>query len=190
MAPHHFPHPIDGVRFSALGTHHAKVLLAFENANREWFRRTGEDREPDFYSHKGVRNHIAELGEDHRHGRIWPLLVFSDDGELVGRANLRRLSRDRRGGSVGYRIAEHACNQGIATQALTELMELAYRTQGFRYLTATVNVDNHASQRVLEKRGFVRVRYLYRQPTLTDAWEYRHSRSVLRHWWWKLVGDN
>jgi RimJ/RimL family protein N-acetyltransferase len=72
--------------------------------------------------------------------------------ELIGSCGLVR----RPSGAVelGYWIARPHWNQGYATEAATQLVEIA-RTLGLRRLAAFHFLDNPASGRVLEKLGFV-----------------------------------
>jgi ribosomal-protein-alanine N-acetyltransferase len=58
---------------------------------------------------------------------------------------------------VGYRVAEQAAGLGIATAAVRDLCELASAEHGVRRLRAATSHQNVASQRVLERAGFVSV---------------------------------
>lgn len=55
---------------------------------------------------------------------------------------------------LGYWIAEHAQNQGIMTQAVGVLVEIARDGLGLHRIEAATLPHNVASQRVLEKNGF------------------------------------
>ena len=82
-------------------------------------------------------------------------LVFARtraEPELVGACGLSR----RPSGTVelGYWIARAHWNKGYATEAATQLVEIA-RTLGLRRLAAFHFLDNPASGRVLEKLGFL-----------------------------------
>ena len=57
---------------------------------------------------------------------------------------------------LGYRLARHAWGQGIATEAARALVDHAFRTMALPRLVAVTYPENRASQRVLEKLGFVR----------------------------------
>jgi RimJ/RimL family protein N-acetyltransferase len=56
---------------------------------------------------------------------------------------------------LGYGVAPAHQGQGIMTRALASLLPLL-ATQGHHGLTVETGVDNPASQRVLEKNGFVK----------------------------------
>ena len=55
--------------------------------------------------------------------------------------------------STGYVVAQHAWRQGIATEALRAVAELAMRL-AVRRLYALCHVEHTASARVLERAGF------------------------------------
>lgn len=56
---------------------------------------------------------------------------------------------------IGYGLAPSAQGSGLATEAVRAIVELGSRL-GLRAVTAETDADNRASQRVLEKAGFVR----------------------------------
>lgn len=65
---------------------------------------------------------------------------------------------------LGYRIAQKAAGQGLATAAVREVRELAAAQYELTTLHAKATMDNPASHRVLERNGFVAVSEL----TLND----------------------
>jgi RimJ/RimL family protein N-acetyltransferase len=80
-------------------------------------------------------------------------LIVADD-VVVGMASFTRALPDGRY-EFGYGVAPTHEGRGITTQALALLLETA-RVDGRSGLTAETSIDNPASQRVLEKNGFVR----------------------------------
>lgn len=62
---------------------------------------------------------------------------------------------DRHRASIGYRIAYDYWGKGIATEALKLTVKSVFEELGYlERLEAIADVDNPASQRVLEKAGF------------------------------------
>lgn len=127
---------------------HAPALLAFERENRAYFAASVPDRGDDFFTEFGDR-HAALLAWQEA-GTDW-FHVLLDGDAIVGRVNLV----DLQDGSVelGYRIAEKAAGQGLATRSVTEILDLA-RGYGLREVRAKTTVDNVASQKVLTRAGF------------------------------------
>ncbi len=82
-------------------------------------------------------------------------VLLDGDGAVVGRFNLYNLEDGT--AEVGYRVAEHVAGRGVATSTLRKLCGLAVEQYGLRTLKAKTDSENVASQRVLEKAGFVPV---------------------------------
>lgn len=137
-----------------LGQEDAGQLLKFELANRDWFERHIAPRGDAFYSEEGVLGHIREFLAAHRSGTLHPCLIVGQDGEILGRANLKNIEAG--GAEVGYRIAQKHAGKGLATFALKHLVELASTQWRLPQLVAYVAEPNLASARVLERCGFVR----------------------------------
>jgi RimJ/RimL family protein N-acetyltransferase len=75
-------------------------------------------------------------------------------GEVVG--TLRLSLRGRGSGDLGYAIRPQSWNRGFATEAIAVLLAAARAPLGLREIRATVDPDNAASRRVMEKLGFQR----------------------------------
>ncbi len=92
-------------------------------------------------------------------------------GDMIGSIGLRRLALP--GGSevgeIGYWLAREAWGQGLATEAVRTFLPFCFAS-GCERLTAHVNVENTASQRVLLKNGFAEV-------GLSELWMPARGRS-------------
>ena len=123
-----------------------------EESDLETFYEHQTDPEATAMAVFGAREHDAFM--EHWHNRIFPnpenyARTVTVDGQVAG--NLLSWSMD---GSryVGYWIGREFWGRGVATAALNQVTsELAQRP-----LHAWVATSNVASQRVLEKAGFVR----------------------------------
>lgn len=81
-----------------------------------------------------------------------PYLIFTRDGStLLGSTGLAFESDER--ASTGYVIAHRHWGNGIATEALRAITEIAARIQ-LKSLYALCHPDHVASQNVLKKNGF------------------------------------
>ena len=132
---------------------HTAALLAFEIANRAYFAASVSDRGDEFFE-KFTDGLEAMLAEQEAGVGAYYVLV-DEDGSALGRFNLYRIADGT--GELGYRVAERAAGRGVATAAVRELCQLAVKEHGLRTLLAETNHDNVASQKVLEKTGFVPV---------------------------------
>ncbi|MDA3921083.1 MAG: GNAT family N-acetyltransferase [Salinisphaera sp.] len=81
------------------------------------------------------------------------VLARRDTEELVGAASVQF---DEHGASLGYIVAAAHWGQGLATEAAQALRDEAWQIDDLYRFWATVDVDNLASVRVLEKIGMCR----------------------------------
>ena len=130
---------------------HAPALLAFERENRAYFAASIPDRGDEFFAEFDKRH--AQLLEMQAAGTDYFHLLVTRDGEVVGRVNLYEVADGE--AELGYRIAQKAAGQGLATAAVRKVRELAATTYGLTRLRAKVTLNNPASRKVLERNGFV-----------------------------------
>jgi [ribosomal protein S5]-alanine N-acetyltransferase len=132
---------------------HTAALLAFELANRAYFAASISDRGDEFFEQftDGISAMLAE--QEAGVGAYYVLV--GDDGSALGRFNLYRICDGT--AELGYRVAERVAGRGVATASVRELCGLAAREHGLRTLRAETSHENVASQKVLEKAGFVAV---------------------------------
>ncbi|KRF18039.1 hypothetical protein ASG90_06535 [Nocardioides sp. Soil797] len=150
------PHPTEleyrwsGTVIRPLSPDFRDSLLAFESENRAWFARTIPDRGDAFFDE--FDDQLAGRITEHVGGTVRMFVVLDESGELIGRVNFVDVARGS--ADLGYRLAERASGQGRATDAvmlgLNEMSRL-----GVTEVRAATTVSNAASQRVLEKCGFV-----------------------------------
>ena len=133
----------------------AAPLLAFEQANRAWFERHIDRRPDDFYSIDGVQAHVAQFLDEHAQGCMHPCVIVDEQGQLIGRANLKDIDGQTQTAEVGYRIGQQQAGKGLATAALRHLIDLAQDEWQLASLCAYAIDGNAASIRVLERCGFV-----------------------------------
>ncbi len=132
---------------------HAPALLAFERENRAYFAASIPDRGDEFFAEFDTR--YAQLLEWQATGTDYLHVLVAEGGEVVGRVNLTEVADGS--AELGYRIAQKAAGQGLATAAVRKVRELAATEYGLTRLRARVTVGNPASRKVLEHNGFVAV---------------------------------
>ncbi len=132
---------------------HAPALLAFERENRAYFAASVPDRGDSFFASFDTRH--AQLLAWQAAGTAYFHLLVAQGGEVVGRVNLTEVADGT--AELGYRIAQKAAGQGLATAAVRKVRELAATEYGLSRLRARVTLNNPASRKVLEHNGFVAV---------------------------------
>jgi [ribosomal protein S5]-alanine N-acetyltransferase len=132
---------------------HAPAVLAFETANRAYFSASISDRGDEFFEHFADVL-AARLAEQDAGTGAYYVLV-DEDGSVLGRFNL--IIAGDGVANVGYRVAEGVAGRGVATAGVRDLCTIAATRHGVRRLRAATSTRNVASQRVLEKAGFMAV---------------------------------
>ena len=132
---------------------HAPALLVFERENRAYFAASIPDRGDEFFA--GFDARFAQLLEWQAAGTDYLHVLVAEGGEVVGRVNLIEVADAS--AELGYRIAQKAAGQGLATAAVREVCELAAARYGLTSLRAKATMDNPASHKVLERNGFLAV---------------------------------
>ena len=83
---------------------------------------------------------------------IW--MIELKDGTHIGELCFKGLSEDGTA-EIGYGIAEDYQGCGYATEAVSALVDWAFKQTGVMGITAETEESNIASQRVLAKAGFI-----------------------------------
>jgi ribosomal-protein-alanine N-acetyltransferase len=135
----------------------ARGLAAVRVANRERLRPYEPIRTDDFYTEPGQRAVIDERLALHADDRCVPLAIVDADDEVVGEMTLSSVIRGAfQSASVGYWVSDHVAGRGAASAALRDARQIAFGRLGLHRLQGETLTDNVASQRVLERAGFVR----------------------------------
>ena len=98
------------------------------------------------------------------------------DGEFCGLAEMYGFRDEYHKISIGYRLSEHFWGKGIASEALSMMIDYLYNETDIEIITASTMVENIASARVLRKNGFdlvvhgVDEDWGYDAPTIVDKW--------------------
>jgi ribosomal-protein-alanine N-acetyltransferase len=132
---------------------HAPAVLAFERENRAYFAASIPDRGDEFFAEFDSR--YAHLLAGQAAGTEYLHVLVTERGEVVGRVNLTDVAEGS--AELGYRIAQKAAGQGLATAAVRQVRARAATEYGLSRLRARVTLDNPASRKVLEHNGFVAV---------------------------------
>jgi RimJ/RimL family protein N-acetyltransferase len=132
---------------------HAAALLAFETENRAYFAASVSDRGDEFFRDFDAR--LASVLEEQAAGIAHLHVLVESDGSIVGRINLYDVAGTS--AELGYRIAQRAAGQGLATAAVKQVCDIAARDYGLTELRAATNLENAASHAVLARNGFVPV---------------------------------
>ncbi|MHC5248282.1 GNAT family N-acetyltransferase [Enterococcus sp. LJL90] len=81
-------------------------------------------------------------------------IILKENYKMIGHITLR-LSEDQKSAELGYTLNKNFWNQGFATEAVAEIIRLAFAEMGLTELIGHYLIENGASSRVLAKNGFV-----------------------------------
>lgn len=146
-------------------------LLEFELKNRRFFETHINARPPGYYSPDGVAQAIETALVDAAHDRAYQFLLRDETGELVGRVNLTGVRRAHFHSAIlGYRIAEDAGGKGHASEAVRQIVGMAFGELNLRRIEADARAGNAASLRVLVRNGFTEYGRSKRSFELAGRW--------------------
>lgn len=101
----------------------------------------------------------ARLGGETGQALSW-VITRSGEDHLIGTCAVFAIHRDSRRAEIGYGLARPYWGRGYATEAMRAVLSHAFGELDLRRLEADIEPANTASQRVLERLGFVEEGYL------------------------------
>lgn len=137
-----------------LSTDDSAELADLYSENRAFLQPFEPLRDDGFFTEAGQRARLEQLVQDQERGAGmgWGICL---GGALVGRAALWGIVRGPfESAGVGYWVSRPVNGRGIATTAMSLIIELAFGPLGLHRLEAATLPDNAASQRVLQHNGF------------------------------------
>ena len=149
----------------------AAALLAFELENRAFFEASINARPAGYYCLDGVQASISSAMADAMVDRGYQFLLRDEEGTILGRANLSAVKRAHFHSAVlGYRIGQAYCGKGCASEAVRQLLGIAFGKLRLARIEADCRIDNEASKRVLLRNGFVQFGHSRRSFELGGEW--------------------
>lgn len=108
---------------------------------------------------------------------IWAVFA-KRDGRYLGNASVRPRPEKQKDWEIGYYLRAEEWGKGFATEIARRLVDYSFAELGLKEVFATVDVENLASRRVLEKVGMKLYReeydelgvfYVYRTKNVTPS---------------------
>jgi ribosomal-protein-alanine N-acetyltransferase len=82
-------------------------------------------------------------------------ITLKEHNTMIGHMLLFNIQPEHSRGEVGYMMAAEHAGKGYTTEAVQAIVEFAFGTLDMHSLEATINPENIASAKVLQKAGFV-----------------------------------
>lgn len=134
----------------------APVLGELVRRNRAFLAPWQPLRNERYYTDEGQREIVDQALRQHEGDGCMPLVILDERNWVVGMITLQSIIRGAfQSCSVGYWLAEDAQGRGLATRALREAVQLAFRDLRLHRIQAETLPHNLSSQRVLDRLGFV-----------------------------------
>ncbi|KMK75502.1 GNAT family N-acetyltransferase [Alkalihalobacillus pseudalcaliphilus] len=132
-----------------------KSLFDFEVQNRSFFETMIPSRGEAFYQVSEFQQRHQLLLEEQERGESLFYLIKDQKKRIIGRMNVTDIKTSE--AELGYRLGQEVVGKGIATQALAKLINELSTNQLVTKLKAKTTSNHFASQKVLEKNGFIKV---------------------------------
>ncbi len=112
---------------------------------------------PDFKSMEDAEAYITKINNlvNNNESGIWGITMKGVD-KIMGSICLWNIKKEDYRAEVGYEMRPEFWGQGIMNEAMKALIDYGFNTMKLHSIEATVNPDNAASIKVLERNKFVK----------------------------------
>lgn len=157
-----------------LSAHEANEVWQFYQENRAHIEPWEGKKEPNFYT-PGYQQALleAEYNQIIR-GTMFRIYIFLKEHPervvgSVGVSNIRRGPFQT--GSIGYKVHKQYCNQGIAREAISKVVEIMFQEWGLHRIEAMVHPENSPSIALLKALNFQEEGMMKEAAMLCGNWE-------------------
>lgn len=113
------------------------------------------DTIPNPYHLEDAKEYIAIANQSEGETGIYRAIL--NDGKIVGNISVVKKKDIRKKDSeLGYYLGKEFCSRGIMTEAVRQILPLSFNRLDIIRISAYTFAENIASQRVLEKNGFIK----------------------------------
>ncbi|GAB2629796.1 GNAT family protein [Streptomyces capparidis] len=114
---------------------------------------------------------------------LHPAVVLRATGEVIGEVMLQWTSEPDRQGEIGYVLHPRHCGHGYATEAAREMLRLGFEGLRLHRIAASLDAENTASARVVERLGMRREARLVHNHRLKGSWRDELVYAMLEDEW-------
>jgi ribosomal-protein-alanine N-acetyltransferase len=149
----------------------AAALAHLLRVNRDRLAPFEPVRDDDYFTVEGQEAVIRVAVEAYERGTTVSHVIVAD-GRVAGRITLNEVLRGVvQGANLGYWVDPAVHRRGIATAAVRDIVRVAFDEMGLHRLQAGTLLGNVASQRVLERNGFVRYGVAEQYLKIAGRWQ-------------------
>jgi ribosomal-protein-serine acetyltransferase len=132
------------------------------------------------YSIEETRAWIEHCGVARARGSEFHFVIEDRSGAFLGTCGLNQMRHEHRMANLGYWVRTRATGRGVATRAVRQLAEFAFRETELVRLEIVVALDNFPSMRVAEKSGAIREGIAHQRLRIHDRSEDAIVYAILR----------
>ncbi|MEK4254524.1 GNAT family protein [Ureibacillus sp. FSL K6-0165] len=160
----------------------AKKLAELLQRNKYFWATYEPLHDAEYYTEEAQFRKILEGLHLQRTNREYSFGIFTKDEEqLIGHISLYAIKRlPYSSAFIGYSIDERFTGQGIATEAVNEVVQFAFNVVNLHRIEAYVSPKNIASVKVLEKANFKREGLLRELLYINGSWEDHYMYALLQ----------
>ncbi|MBM7702833.1 GNAT family N-acetyltransferase [Metabacillus iocasae] len=133
------------------------------------------------YQAENLITHFEQMARDQK-GIRWGIML-KEENELIGTIGFHSKSSLHKRAEVGYELHPAHWEQGYASEALDAVMIYGFAHWQLNRIGAVVFVENEASHRLLQKKGFQREGILREYMVQDDITHDAVSYSLLKKEW-------
>ncbi len=107
--------------------------------------------------HEGAMSHINLINEriDQNEAINWAI-TLKGNPEFIGIIGFYRTQHENFRSEIGYMLLPEYSGKGIITEAINLALQYGFTQMGLHSVEAVIDPENEASERVLQKNGFVK----------------------------------
>lgn len=105
------------------------------------------------YPKDGAKKFIRRAKYEAEKGKSL-ILGIEFDKKVVGVVSLMHINKIRKRAEIGYWLGKRHWGKGIMTQAVREILKIAFKREKLHRIYAKIYQENTSSQKIMEKCGF------------------------------------
>ena len=113
-------------------------------------------------------------------------IEFKETGMLVGDCAVKIQEDDERQAEIGYTLARAYQGRGIASEAVSCVLEYAFASLGLHRVIAITDVENAPSVALLERLGLRREGHFRQNIWFKGKWGDEYLYAILREEWLRM----
>lgn len=159
----------------------AYLLHDYMQRNRVFLEQWEPKREDSFYTLENIKSIISTEIDDNANKKGLSLYIFKkDEDRIIGNIKLNNIVYGVfLSCFTGYKLDKDEQGNGYMTEALSEMVRIAFEKYKLHRIEANIMPRNKASKRVVEKMGFVNEGTSRKYLKINGKWEDHEHYVVL-----------